>query len=288
MTSAAQYENPSSDKCQPQVTEAAVMSETPGSSLCPHVESTSDNDAGERPVREKLKKTSIASIPKSTVTPTQEDNKNPVDHSMSIQNSETYSSSNITVNGDDDRGRPIRKRSLDDREATSGEKSTHTVDGHARKRSRDIRAGQAAKADVRKHEHPDHVLPEENEDPDNKNSVSGPCGEDEKASTAMGTPPSDPEIVDHEMHESIFSPRKKRSRDQFEAESQREQKIAATDETRVRRQSSEIKRHELSSTKDENLPSTEVNGQNEATAIPTGSPDRTSSATLPTKVSYKF
>ena len=286
MTPPAQCEKRPLDSGHLSIPETSSLHELSNSTLPPHIESTSDNDTSERPVREKLKKTSLASIPKSTITSAREDVEGPVDHIMSIQDSEDTPSPNITANGVENRGRPLRKRSLDNREATPSEKLTQTPDGHTRKRSRDIRAGEAIKPEALKHGPPEPSLQEENEDTEDNTFIVARDVEDTKASSEIDTPPSESEMADQDMQESMLSPRKKRSRDQFEAESQREQKIAATDETRARRRSSEDERNEPLSTKEESHDPKEEERQSEEVAIPTESSGQTMTESVPAKASF--
>ena len=219
----------------------------------------SDNDTSERPVREKLKKTSIASIPKHDVTPAKDEVEVQEDHNMLPEHDLHPTNTECEA---EPRGRPARKRSLDDLESTDHNAappesvSIDMTGRHIRKRSKDVHAGESLKSDTRRQESPESPLHEESEVMGDAKLEDESDLVDTKAPSLNGTnaPPSEVEPADQEMQESILSPRKKRSReqsrDQPEAESYREQKIAATDESR-RRRSSEEERMDHDETKDE-------------------------------------
>lgn len=67
--------------------------------------------------------------------------------------------------------------------------------------------------------------------------VSGTVQQDDVVETEK-------ESADQEMRDSASSPRRKRSRDQFDTEADREQKIPATEEARAHRRSDELERGE--------------------------------------------
>ena len=210
----------------------------------------SDNETSEGPVREKLKKTSIASIPRQTET-TEQTGNGPAEPSPSIAQVLDDPPSTNQGAATEIRGRPIRKRSFDE---TGTEKTTHAyneqepdiLSGRERKRSKEVGGIRSfgAKGQEQK-------------------SVSSPVLEDavqhaqscESGSEAtqvskkseengeLANPASvytDP--ADQEMQDSVLSPRKKRSRDQLDAELQREQKIIATEESKAHRRSEEHER----------------------------------------------
>lgn len=255
----------------------------------------SDNDTSERPVREKLKKTSIASIPKHHVTPAKDEIEVQEDHSMLPEHDEEQLPSTNMESEAEPRGRPARKRSLDvlestDRNETPSESvSIETTDRHIRKRSKDVHAGESLKSDTRQQESPEPPLREESEAMDDAKLEDGSDLVDTKVVPLNGTnaPLSVVEVADQEMRESILSPRKKRSReqsrDQPEAESYREQKIAATDESR-RRRSSEEERMDHDETKDESTKSVEESAQSEPVEKPTESSSKVTAETSIPKV----
>lgn len=341
----------------------------------PSTDSASDNDTSERAAREKLKKTSIASISQhamvghDSATAVQDPEPKADDDVVTMPGSipEDHAPTNEQTKPDVDanRGRPVRKRSFDDLEAADAdankrealERKEEKSNGHARKRSRDVRVGEPVKEDGRSrgitvaveeeaedvmiqkgsHEPMDkdmHELQEvgdvaehnevhdpmdkdgqEQEDAgdavDNKesshpmgnhvqnlerstsqgittlngaemeeddhrdeagepaqrtsegatNSVSEgaemeeddhgdeagePARRTSEAATNSVPEEVENEISDHEMRDSTVSPRKKRSRDQFDPDLDREQKIAATKETRAHRRSDEMSRGETS------------------------------------------
>lgn len=193
-------------------------------------DSVSDNDTSERPVREKLKKTSIASMPRTDVTSKPNDSKiqsvpgtKPDEpQQRGIPNDETPSPTS------EPRGRLSRKRSFDDTIEVTGREYTdahHDEEDatHARKRSRDVRA----------------TLP---------HATESPAASPERTSLErdLDSDKSDnDEVVDEGIENSAQSPRKKRSREEFEVDPQREQKIAATDEAKAYRRSEDSERGQL-------------------------------------------
>ena len=219
------------------------------SSLNPAIDSASDNETSERPVREKLKKTSIASIPKSgphlprndfTFEPdAQTEGQGLANDSSDIQEPVNTQA--------EPRGRRLRKRSFDDLEAeedTVGDRSIPGQSGHSRKRSRDVRIGEETKGDERLRR-PDQIPVQEEEEDEagvvHKESSGSRTGIEDQIATNLSRS-SDQDVADQEMRDSAFSPRKKRSRDQLDTETQREQKIPATDEAKAHRRSEENER----------------------------------------------
>ena len=218
-------------------------STTPATLSTKEVESASDNDTGERPVREKLKKTSIATLPKYGVTATSADNPVNDDDPMGPLHTVSKASSNVKPTDRDTRGRPTRKRSFDDLEATDessvGNKhSTNTYgkenhEGHTRKRSRDIGADDSSReSEGRKSSREEPVLEKEANDGDNDESMK-------VSQERSSTPPDQPDAMDEDGGRGVLSPRKKRSRDQVEQDQDKKQKVAATEEERARRNSEE-------------------------------------------------
>ena len=341
----------------------------------PYADPASDNDVSERVAREKLKKTSIASISQHAMSKQ--------DMPTGLQGAESKADDGLVAtpdttckdadqemerskpNVDASRGRPVRKRSFDDLEAADAEanrrealeKREEIANGHARKRSRDVRAGELFKEDGRSRgitvaveeeaedvstekeshkpmnkdiEEPEDVrdtligkvsheaMDKDVQEPEAKNvtinkDLHEPMDKDSQEPESLGdtvigkmshesmdndtqepeveefmfdkeahdamdrdsqpvqkgviqdmnTPPGSntekdghlkeattnsssegtgTETSDHEMRDSTASPRKKRSRDQFDPDIDREQKIAATAETRAHRRSDEIQR----------------------------------------------
>lgn len=215
-----------------------------------HADSASDNDASERPVREKLKKTSIAAMPKYGVIPARDDGEGDGDVMTSNNTEEGPTLGDEgPQDGQEYRGRLSRKRSFAELKAAESHEMDNTPEkssGHTRKRSRDVKVGESrrdgsgrtsslgASVEEQMEEKPDHEVLSESAQ--------------EKPVKEAGTPPSNDEPPDHVMRESAFSPRKKRSRDRFEEEIDREQKIAATEETRARKRSQEEERNQVKPT----------------------------------------
>ena len=268
-------------------------------------DSVSDNDASEKPVREKLKKTSLASMSGHTVE---------IQGLASKANEETsaqahihrYSSLEKELNkkGVEPRGRPMKKRSFDDLdtpeaqgiEAEREQVAKLNANGHLRKRSRDVRAGEVSKENRR----PLQVgTPVREEAEDTANGFgSGEAYINGSGTTMEGELPplqtrsqlemeQDKQLlesiepvqsisravqknqgletkkatVDQEMHDLAASiPQKKRSRDQFDTEADREQKIPATEEARAHRRSDELERSEFSATRGRSPVLLEENG----------------------------
>ncbi len=112
--------------------------------------STSDNDTSEKPVREKLKKASLASISKIT-TVAEPPTTQPTD-SVSAPADAVPVADNPKVGKS--RGRPIRKRSFDDLESSEkdhiaipNDEQPELRNGHIRKRSREVHTGGFPKAE---------------------------------------------------------------------------------------------------------------------------------------------
>lgn len=190
-------------------------------------DSASDNDVSERPVREKLKKTSIASMPRND--PAANPSKTVVDQTSPTESNEPQerdstekqTPSPIT----ESRGRLSRKRSYDDTIESEGIASGtpaaahHSLDdaNHSRKRSRDVRAAQLPATES-------SAAP-----------IKQPLLEGES---------SDDASLDYVI-DGAQSPRKKRSRDEFDIDAHRGQKIPATDEARAYRRSEDSERGQL-------------------------------------------
>ncbi|KAL9008087.1 MAG: hypothetical protein Q9173_006753 [Seirophora scorigena] len=229
----------------------------------------SDNDNGERPVREKLKKTSIAAIPRSDASTNFHDpNAEPISRPNSDGSPERNSSKDETPSPiSEPRGRLSRKRSYDDTVDTSGGAGEAPAEvpqneddvKHARKRSRDVRT---VPLDT-----PDSPATSENETSLQRQSDDGA---------------NDQEIEGH-----AHSPRKKRSREEFDVEAQRGLKIAATDEAKAYRRSEDSERGHVplpddkstftvDSTVDEEQPST----SEEASALQQAQPQPAESEPL--------
>lgn len=299
MTQPAQEESTSRDNGSMTFPERSEVGKSHTTNLHPTGDSASDGDAGERPVREKLKKTSIASIPKYGVVSADMEAEAPADIVMASQGHEEYQAPDPelpttvverTNTGVEDRGRAVRKRSLEDLDAVdiSNRVSAETSTGaHARKRSRDVRSGRDIKSESRRRSPKDSVR-EENEEIESGREAKALREDLEETKIKENTPTSGPEVEDHEMQESILSPKKKRSRDQFEADIQREQKIAATEENRARRRSSEEERRALEETEATTSDSKERSTQNGHAVAPKESTGKSQTDASTSKVLYPF
>jgi hypothetical protein len=233
--------------------------------LKPTSDRTSDIEASEGPVREKLKKTSIASIPRQAGS-----SGNAEEHEAEANPTIAHVLANDAQAAGDgsspeatDRGRPARKRSFDDLDMDKATPSDHhepdigNQGGRERKRSKDVRASRGPHSDTdevtlsairpadvvekRKKAEEDDESTEVKKIPNDMNEELIPAS-------------IDTELVDEEMHQSTFSPRKKRSRDQLDADSQREQKIPATEEAKAHRRSEEHERDDKPQEDDDGLP----------------------------------
>ncbi|KAI4202994.1 MAG: hypothetical protein LQ350_002211 [Teloschistes chrysophthalmus] len=193
-------------------------------------DSTSDNETSERPVREKLKKASIQSMPKNNATPK-------VPDPSAEDKSDFHPASPLRGDSPVDRtpspsaesrGRLSRKRSYDDSKDTPTAAGDLSRNGraleddvkHTRKRSRDVRVAQPQPQDKK-------LVPTEQPLPE------GDVTADE---------PPDNEAPDKEMEDTVRSPGKKRSGEELDTDSHREQKIAATEEAKAHRRSEESER----------------------------------------------
>lgn len=215
-------------------------------------ENDSGSDTGEKPVRQRLEKTTIArsqastsgeveTFPDSSMDIAEDTNKND-----SIQAKPVLSANDV-------RGRPTRKRSLEDLPSSDNKDAldgppTPSSAGHARKRSRDVQLGDPIRSNGLGRS-PEPTLREEDEleievgaGGDEKEQTKGQdkhrVEEQPAESIEMSTSSSDSDRTKTDI-EPMQSPRRKRSRDDFESEIDRDQKIAATDETRARRSSEE-------------------------------------------------
>ncbi|MCJ1378355.1 hypothetical protein MMC17_001452 [Xylographa soralifera] len=276
MTRTAQRQSPPQDSGLGRPAELAETGMPHSIHLAPSGDSASDGDAGERPIREKLKKTSIASIPKygiAEANATPDESEEHPDTVMASQEATEETLPQIQPVGVEviERGRPHKKRSFDDIDAVETSKDDPlgaSMSAHVRKRSRDVRSVEGKKSASRRRSLEVSVQ-EENEalESQKQDSALRDELEDTSIEEVVSKPPS--ETADHEMQESVLSPKKKRSRDQFESESHREQKIAATDENRARRRSSEEDRPETAGSEIVESNTVEQSNQNGNITIPT-------------------
>ena len=246
-------------------------------------DSPSDNDASEKSAREKFKKTSLASLSKHTIP------SKPMPRAETDLSTTETSEQGAPLASDDNanevpRGRPIGKRALEDEDTSVRENPVALPDppnGHARKRSRDVRTGGHVKGNGRLHNSQKEPVQEEAEEiadgrihgtPSAKHHGDSLITETEAQELASAPvqskfeevstlPDADDELSigvtrpaqslgteekrkaeDEDMKDGAYSPRKKRSRDQMDTEVDREQKIAATEETRAHRRSEELDR----------------------------------------------
>lgn len=267
-------------------------SEPPPASAKPTSDSNSDNDTSDKPVREKLEKTSLATMSKHAASPLPvggEIEMNPM-ATPEISQALLLTNTHESTTKEEPRGRPVKKRSFDDLETPERDHPAakdwqpESSNGHVRKRSRDVRSWDFPKGDSRLqnaeeaplHEEVDGKekttkenyrngvldkkksnlstpmegcgislqLKDEEKDleKDAERSVSGPSeAVDSKIDSENGK-----DVGDQDMQDPTSTPRKKRSRDEFDTEADREQKIVATEEARAQRRSDELDRADVS------------------------------------------
>ena len=201
-------------------------------------ESLSDRDTSD-PVREKLKKTSLASIPRTDTvilnSGFRAENGSPRDINRSTEQ-EAFSQTPSPTS--ESRGRLSRKRSYDDSidpigAATGIPSKNHRTEDdskHARKRSRDVRGVQ----------------------PQSAKSAAMPTEGSLLEREATSDEALDNQLYDRGMDDPIHSPRKKRSREDIDTDLQRGQKIAATDGAKAHRRSEDSERSQLHPQEDSN------------------------------------
>lgn len=185
----------------------------------------SDGDGGERTAREQLKKTSIASLaqfPTSKTNLPQESQSEELPVAAKNPKEPAETAGDVTNTA---RGRPAKKRSFDDLQQDDTQSSVETeVQGitaeknghHKRMRSRDISSGNEPLSNGRPRSEPMEYHDEES-DADARRSPGGAGVLVEPPARAGTPPPSTIPTTD----DALFSPKKKRSRDQFDKDHRR-------------------------------------------------------------------
>lgn len=262
------------------------------STLRPMSESLSDNDTSEKPVREKLKKTSLASMSgqqgkfPQTVLAAGTDTMNNSVQSVNVT-AKGKLPEDETASMDSSRARLGKQRSFENLEATGGGQLEKT---EQQSRPCDVVAANNIETD-RPHQ-PTEASSEElsksrvsngryeaseaaastgilkpdsspktatKNDPAQKEETTGSTGQIARSGKPNQIERQQEHNVDQEMKDGTYSPRKKRSRDQFDTEADREQKIVATEEARAQRRSEELDRAEITSVSVHDLaPSQEI------------------------------
>lgn len=184
-------------------------------------EDYSDNDAGERPVREKLKKTSIAGLPKHPI-PAAESKDETSEGKPAMGTQPLTPALQGTAPGShmgEQRGRPARKRSFEDlraddpasdKEAENRDNLSTSEKTHKRMRSRDVNPAQHLSMDA--------SIAKDNDSA----SVRPGVKSSEVPASAMTTeittltPPPPENMQMYDAAQTVASPKKKRSRDQFD------------------------------------------------------------------------
>lgn len=240
--------------------------------------SMSENESGERAARQKLKKASLVAIGKDQVHDAPGQSDVTTINSLTAHESSGQVSREHSEHTEEERGRISRKRSFEELQSTSehvdapDSETTDATLRHARKRSRDHTF--EATSDNQAHSRLERsgVINAEGGDDSSSGKaeasltkhlvdVSGPSSYADEQSGSDGTQPvsrdrqpphayANPSAVEEKASPSrgpsdgSASPRKKRSREQFDTEPIREQKIIATEEARAQRLSSEFGRAE--------------------------------------------
>ena len=225
-------------------------------SLHPNSDSASDNETGERPVREKLKKASIDSVAKDShvysTTGIRVDKDSKVEHINSSIKPEQISSlaknDEAYVNGY--HARAERNQSYDNL-LMGGQHETsadHTGAGQnytpMQKKAEDFHCSNL-KEKSRLHATREVGNPKYDESSPEFDAATN------ASHVLLTTVDSDKlpllrrDSEDLEMGVTLFGPRKKRSRDQLDADIDREQKIVATEEAKAQRRSEEQERESL-------------------------------------------
>ena len=245
--------------------------------------SVDDNDNSEKSAREKLKKASLGSLGSPSGHEGLEHSEGQPLESPPIGSvtEEDFTISRSTEKSN--RGRPQRKRSYEDFEKTENEDEMEREDwseyanNHARKRSRDIKLdrftsrheifqaydrdnvaeesiGEAAKSPThiryqsavgdKEETLPALAVSADHGGSSSHRAMNTNSNSDARLNESEPSYPSKSNHTDQHMEGGAHSPRKKRSRDQFDPEVDREQKIAATEGARALRLSNEIDRVE--------------------------------------------
>jgi hypothetical protein len=227
------------------------------SSLHPNIDSASDNETSEKPVREKLEKASIAAVPGESMMYSEGDSSSDsvIDDGNIVEYASAPKSPERTlpvVRHPEDptsehRGRVERKRS-----------SEHLgVEGHYLARTGEADGGTKYNSTRKRSRELFHSNPEDDRRVEVRSKTPGLDDEECKLDHAAATissetryainaseslPMSEKGSEDLGMTPSIFGLRKKRSRDQLDADVDREQKIVATEEAKAQRRSEENER----------------------------------------------
>lgn len=228
----------------------------PDASLQSYPDSASDNETSERPVRERLEKASIASVPKdgsvNSTTGIEANKDNSFGHvNPAVQSRHTPSfaqSCELSANGYHARGK--RNQSYDDL-AMSGKQEIYAGDIEAernhtltRKKSADFHFSYGKEINRLEPtgEAENLAYDESSLDLD----AAANASQIFVARLGSGKLPSlHSDSDDRDKGFAVFGPRKKRSRDQLDADIDREQKIVATEEAKAQRRSEEQERDTL-------------------------------------------
>lgn len=248
MTRASSLRQPSAPQpANPTITTNSTQ--TPISTARPG-DPASDNEISERPVREKLKQTSIASLPKNGDAPAAEVG------AVDQQDLGNYMSKKEDNASPDEgtigsRGRPTRKRSLNDLEADdpNGQKnkledrgvSADTFGKHGRKRSRDMKPGEALESHEQRKASKE-CLQEEGEEVEDKKMSDSPSQPGNSVDPSVNEQSREVETMDEDAKVSAWGLKKKRSRDQFDKDLEKEAQNPLAEDEKLPRSSEDSQR----------------------------------------------
>ncbi|OCK81899.1 hypothetical protein K432DRAFT_3988 [Lepidopterella palustris CBS 459.81] len=189
----------------------------------------SDTDSGERPVREKLKNTTIDSVPSDEPPTSDHPMGDAPNHAKEAMDEHSQGEYDNQSSSDSDRGRLRRKRSFEDFSGDHGaDKQAEKPERHARKKSRDIthsdsdvgiRKASGESSVSRIDEQDDDEPMKSTEIPGTETEYSdGSKPNDVPSSQKMGTtrpatPPTSESMAKGDG--MVISPKNKRSRDEF-------------------------------------------------------------------------
>lgn len=228
-------------------------------SLHPNTDSASDNETSERPVREKLKKASIASVPKDSLLYSRPgiaaDADNQFEHVNSSIKSEHTSSllKAFEASANGYRARVEQNRPHDNLATGEGcetyvdDTEAETNHGPTRKKSQDFHYNNLKARSLLKTTRELGGPKYDGLSPDLDAAINA-SQTFVTSIDSQNLPLSRRDSHDLEMGSALFGPRKKRSRDQLDTEIDREQKIVATEEAKAHRRSEEQERDTLETT----------------------------------------
>lgn len=201
-----QDNDPASENDVAELSEGTKAREPEKDKIIHSVSDKQKDGAGERPVRQKLKETSIAGVPRPN---------SPEDHTMVSQAASMAGADSVSdTSSVEGRGRVRRKRSLgdmnedDEHDDTSGGTNTDET-GHRRKRSRDSKTDDDS-SDKQGRSKSELMAVDKKDIADNMDA------KDFANEGGIRTPTEGLKNTERDTANRILSPKKKRSRDQFD------------------------------------------------------------------------